>query len=233
MKILNRNHIKYIAIAAMLVDHIAWLFVKPFTPAWGWMHFFGRITGPAMAVFLAEGYHHTKDVDKYTARLGVFALISWPCYSLMETGRIGPHFGVIFTLFLAMLALRLSDSECHIAIKLAGIAGLCVLSTVGDWAIFDILFALCAHVFYERKALRWGAHCFISAVSILFIFNDYMSLGWPWQVGWYELGEFLVPLIFCVFYSGEPGSHSAFNKWFFYVFYPLHLLVLWYFASLA
>ena len=31
-------------------------------------------------------------------------------------------------------------------------------------------------------------------------------------------------IVYC--YNGKGGSKSAFNKWFFYVFYPLHLIIL-------
>nr|WP_297969143.1 TraX family protein [uncultured Mogibacterium sp.] len=27
--------------------------------------------------------------------------------------------------------------------------------------------------------------------------------------------------------NGERGSKASFNKWFFYIFYPVHLVVLW------
>lgn len=48
----------------------------------------------------------------------------------------------------------------------------------------------------------------------------------PMWSGLFQLGIFLViPLIqYC--YNGEGGSKKPFHKWFFYVFYPLHLLVL-------
>jgi len=233
LKGLNRNQIKYIAIAAMLVDHIAWLFVTPYTPVWELMHFIGRFTGPAMAVFVAEAYHHTRDVGKYTLRLGLFALISWPCFSLMETGRIGPYFGVIYTLFLSLLVLRLWDAECNALLKIAGIAALTALSLLGDWPIFDVMFALAAHIWYEDKKRRWLMHTLITVISILSIAINYMDAGLPLWCCAYELGELLVPLVFYFFYNGEGGSRHPFHKWFFYIFYPLHMLVLWYFNYIA
>ena len=56
--ILNRNQIKYIAIIAMIIDHIAWAFV-PITSVLGQvMHVIGRLTGPTMAFMIAEGHGH-------------------------------------------------------------------------------------------------------------------------------------------------------------------------------
>ena len=40
-----------------------------------------------------------------------------------------------------------------------------------------------------------------------------------------------IPLLLC--YNGQKGRGGAFNKWFFYVFYPLHLLALWGIAMLV
>ena len=212
----------------MLLDHIAWFFVRSYTPAWELMHFFGRITGPAMAVFVAEGYRYTKDVNKYTLRLGLFALVSWPCFSLMEYGEVRAEFGVIYTLFLALIALRIYDLDIHWVFRLVMIAGLCWLSMYGDWPILDILIALIAHIWYDNKELRWTLHSLVSLGFMAYIWMAYMSRGWPWWYPIYELGEFLVPLIFIFLYNGESGSKKPFHKWFFYLFYPLHMLVLWY-----
>nr|MCR5440839.1 conjugal transfer protein TraX [Lachnospiraceae bacterium]MCR5618746.1 conjugal transfer protein TraX [Lachnospiraceae bacterium] len=69
MKVINRNALKYIAIVAMLIDHIAWAFVPTGSVLGQVMHFFGRLTGPTMAYMLYEGYIHTKNVKKYAIRL--------------------------------------------------------------------------------------------------------------------------------------------------------------------
>ena len=79
---LDSNAIKLIAILAMTVDHIAWA-VFPGYPRAALpllMHLIGRITCPIMCYFIAEGFHYTHDVRKYTARLFLFALFSHFCY---------------------------------------------------------------------------------------------------------------------------------------------------------
>ena len=79
---LNSNQIKLIAIAAMTADHIAWLLFPGYSrealPLI--MHLVGRITCPIMCYFIAEGYHHSKDLAKYTRRLFLFALLSHFAY---------------------------------------------------------------------------------------------------------------------------------------------------------
>ena len=77
-KILNSNQLKLIAILAMTVDHIAWAVfsgypteILPLV-----MHIIGRLTCPIMCYFVAEGYHYTKNINKYTARLFAFSIIS-------------------------------------------------------------------------------------------------------------------------------------------------------------
>lgn len=64
--------LKLLAIAAMTVDHIGYLFY----PGVSWMRMVGRLTFPIMAFLIAEGYRHTHDLRRYETRLFVFALIS-------------------------------------------------------------------------------------------------------------------------------------------------------------
>ena len=64
---LDSNSIKIIAIIAMTIDHIAWLLFPGYQHGWIpiVMHVIGRITCPIMCYFIAEGFHHTKNIDKY------------------------------------------------------------------------------------------------------------------------------------------------------------------------
>ena len=67
-KLLDSNQLKIIAIVAMTVDHIAWMlfpgYPREVLPVI--MHIIGRLTCPIMCYFIAEGYHYTKNIKKYT-----------------------------------------------------------------------------------------------------------------------------------------------------------------------
>ena len=68
---MNRNQLKTLAAAAMLLDHIALAFLPQTGAAYFMLRFFGRITGPVMAFFVAEGYIYTSNVKRYALRLWV------------------------------------------------------------------------------------------------------------------------------------------------------------------
>lgn len=228
---LNRNQIKYIVIIAMLIDHIAWAFVPTQSVLGQIMHFIGRLTGPTMACFVVEGYLHTRNVKKYALRLGIFALISWIPFCLFEFQTLPiyrtedghmvflPTLGVIYTLLLSLLAVWLWDrGRCKNWVKVLGIIGLCILSLVGDWPIFDVLYALFLFRYRDHVKKKWIAFSIITVCSFFF--------GGFGIWGIYQLGIFLVPVIMQFLYNGESGSKKPIHKWFFYIFYPLHLLVL-------
>jgi hypothetical protein len=67
--------IKYIAIIAMLIDHIAWKLplAKPFAVI---LHIIGRIAMPIFCYQIAEGFHYTRNKKIYAERLFIFAVIS-------------------------------------------------------------------------------------------------------------------------------------------------------------
>ena len=71
---MNRNFLKYIAVAAMLCDHIALVFVGMNNPVGVAMRVFGRLTAPLMCYFLVEGFVHTRSKKKYGIRLFIFAI---------------------------------------------------------------------------------------------------------------------------------------------------------------
>lgn len=245
---LNRNQIKYLVIVAMLIDHIAWAFVPMTSLSGQIMHFIGRLTGPTMAYFIAEGYQYTGNVKKYVGRLGIFALLSWAPFVFFEFGcfpvtitagncvtpgmalqfyfatkditvAIYPWFGVVYTLFLSLLAIWLWDKgKCPKWCKVLGIIGLCMASIFGDWPIFDILYALFFFCYREQPKKKWIAFSIVTVIT--FIFG---GISWT---GLYQLGIFMVLLLIQFCYNGEGGSRKSIHKWFFYIFYPLHLVVL-------
>ena len=231
---LNRNQIKYIVIIAMLIDHIAWGFVDAVNPLLGGaMHLIGRLTGPTMAYFVGEGYRYTRNVGKYQQRLAVFALISWIPFVWFEYGRLPIYFAqgklmfipvqsVIFTLFLGLTAIRLWESEkVSKTLKIIGIILLCLLACIGDWAFMDVLGCLFVHVYRDKPKAKWTAFTLVFLIP-----NASIAILAGLENMWFQFGVILVPLMLYFLYNGQGGSKAKIHKWFFYLFYPAHLLVL-------
>ena len=80
---LNSNQLKIIAILAMTLDHLIWTVFPGYSTQWFVVlcHMIGRLTAPIMWFFIAEGYHHTRSVKKYAARLFSLAVISHFAYN--------------------------------------------------------------------------------------------------------------------------------------------------------
>ena len=147
---LSANWIKLIAIIAMTIDHIAWL-VFPGYPSDVLpivLHMIGRITCPIMCYFIAEGYHHTKNIAKYTQRLFVFAFIShfayvffsanfidWKSFIPFYYGEILNQTSVMWSLAWGLVMLRVAYSgkikEC---MKPVFIILICLITIPSDWS---------------------------------------------------------------------------------------------------
>ena len=227
MKI-NRNQLKYILIIAMLIDHITWAFIPTRSVAGQCLHFIGRLTGPGMALLLAEGYQYTRNKAKYALRLFVFAMISWAPYCLNDYGK-WPYFGmgmfgVIWTFFLAFLTVWMWDQlKTYKALKVILVIFACILSLFGDWSIFAVLWALYAYIYRDEPRKKWIAFSIVAVCEVLLA----MLFAASASAAFFQTGVVMVPFLFAFCYNGEPGSRAAFHKWFFYVFYPLHIMIIY------
>lgn len=216
---LNGHQLKLIAIGAMLIDHIAWAFVKD--PLLGQvMHAVGRITAPIMCFFIAQGYRHTRSVSRYFMRLAAFAAISQIPFSLFLMGRISLFpLNVLYTLALGLLAIHSYERFPNGTARFCSVLLIIILSLWGDWSIFAIFFCLLFHISQADIGKREAGLC--TAALILF-FGDF---AFPSLHNLYHLGILLsLPLL--RLYNGERGG-GKYGAWFFYLFYPAHLLVLY------
>lgn len=261
-EILNRNHLKYLAIIFMIIDHISF-FYDPNNPIIIACGFISRVTAPIMALFIAEGYHYTRDVKKYMKRLFLFAIISYVPFTLfmagsflpvqLFAGSITPHFffasgeinpqpfvyllnstlviletSVIFTLFLGLVTIYLWD-KVNLPIYIKVIITLLIvwISSFSDWKFILIAMCLIFYFFKDDPKKLWGTFAIIAILSMfsvrLLVNPFYPAFSMNFELS--EAGIILVPLFFAL-YNGKPGSKSAFHKWFFYIFYPGHLLLL-------
>ena len=233
---LSSQALKIIAIVAMFIDHVAFLVSSDCcSPLVACMHFVGRITGPLMFFFVAEGYHYTRNVGRYMRRLAVFALISYFPYMLLVNNGLptSPNgwlrFNVIYTLLLGLLALR-ARHEVKNAVASACLVGLCLLASVfGDWSYIGVIAILLFDLLRGSLTNQRIGFCLLSLSFgvmplIKDVLTDYAQDNqsiYLMYVG-INLGM-LLPMLLLGRYNGQRGRGS---KWMFYVFYPAHLLLL-------
>ena len=232
---LNRNQIKYLAVLAMLIDHIAMFFLSaglseaaPSRIAvYSLMHVIGRLTAPIMLFFLVEGFTHTSSRKKYGIRLLGFGLISQIPYALSHyNSLLKPDFNVIITLFVTFLMLTAAESIRNRLVNRLTVFALIMVTFCCDWGVIG---PLIAWLFYMNRNDRqaqmkyYSLICTIQVVSaaVFLAMNGHHWYGELWQAGMF----LVIPVLLC--YNGKSGSRSPVNKWIFYVFYPLHLLVFW------
>lgn len=169
-KTLDANQLKLIAIFAMTVDHIAWLlfpgYAKGALPVV--MHIIGRLTCPIMCYFIAEGYYHTRNINKYTFRLFLFAVISHFAYSFASNDFVDArslipfYFGgilnqtsVMWPLAWGLVMLRVANSSRFTQLqKTVLVILICLVSFPSDWSCIA---SLCVLAFGTNPRRSEGA----------------------------------------------------------------------------
>lgn len=220
---MSAGMLKLFAVAAMICDHIAWAFVPLDTLPGQCMHIIGRITGPIMFFFVAEGYKHTKNIKRYIMRLAVFAVISQPPYSFFWSGRfVGNATGnVIFTLCLGLLALVAMDRIKSWLIRLLLFFALLLLSSKCDWSYWGVLFIMAFAKTHDRQG---QSIYFVIISGLRYVERSGLTLitAQTLTANAFQMATLLaLPVLWL--YNGKRGT---FGKWFFYILYPVHLLVL-------
>lgn len=237
---LNSNALKTIAVIAMTVDHIAWLlfpnYPHEFLPVL--LHIIGRLTCPIMCYFIAEGYHYTRDVRKYTVRLFVFALISHFAYIFASAdyvdiksfipfyyGNILNQTSVIWPLAWGLVMLRIVNSEKIQKqwVKTLLVLLICVVTFPSDWSCIA---SLCILAFGTNrgnlKAQSMWLVIYVALYSAVYCFAIDRVYGLV------QMGVVLA-IPFIKLYNGKRGKDPRINKfmkWLFYIYYPLHLAIL-------
>lgn len=232
---LTGSSLKWLAILAMFINHFGDTVLKgiimnapysAFSDAqfavlsnfYVVFHAIGRISMPIFCFLIVEGYIHTHDVKGYFRRLGLFALISEIPYDL-AFGNTWIDFNqqnVFFTLTLGLLVLLLIDKFKKmpaIAVMLTLILSMVAYYLKFDGSYYGIIMIALFYVFRNQPLLKCIG-VIILQIAILLVFREQFDLNSILA---------MTPLIPIYLYNGKRGMGL---KYFFYIFYPAHLLIL-------
>ena len=196
--------LKMIAAVTMLIDHTGYIFF----PQYVFLRIIGRIAFPIFAFLIVEGFMHTRNVKKYIYRMIAFALITEIPFDFAFYGTVNwGHQNVLITFTLALLALYI-DRQYSRKVGIAAAFGLALLAEFigSDYGMFGVIVVMMFYWNYDRfyNKLIFGTATLTLLVSSYQIF-DVMAM---------------IPI---GLYNGKKGIGV---KYFFYVFYPGHLLIL-------
>lgn len=222
--------LKLIAMISMFIDHMAAGLLENyvfnanaqtnFTALYSFLRNIGRLAFPIYAFLLVEGFFRTKNIKLYLSRLLFFAFISQAPFSLLNTGKPFDfsYTNTLFTLFLGLLAIYIIDK-----------------SPFQKNSIKDVSFMLFIIVIFSFIAIfinsDYSYHGVIAIALIYLFFKSGSGLMFAMFLGF--LFEFRMPAVFLSlpiihFYNGERGTNL---KYFFYIFYPAHLLLIYFMKS--
>ncbi len=220
---LSGNALKIIAIVSMTLDHIGChLF-----PGCHLLRILGRLALPIFAYMIAEGCHHTRNPRKYLLTILAVAALCQLVY-FFAMGSLYQCILVTFVLSILLIQSmdRARQDESHqtaltTALVWAGVVFVCVglpqLLDHTDFAIDYGLWGVLLPVFiYLGRDRREKLLLSCGGLVLLAIF--FRNLG---AIQWFSL--LTLPLL--ALYNGQRGKRRM--KYFFYVYYPLHLVVIY------
>lgn len=219
----------------MIIDHFGDAYIKHISL----MNLIGRIAFPIFAFQISEGYLHTKNLKKYFLRLFLFALISQiPFMLFYSLYTDGLTLNIFFTLFIGLLAIFLYDKITHFSFQsiksekiksfFRYLLGFLIVFLLGvlaqiyhlDYGFFGIAIIFLFYLFRNHKLIM--VISFILA-CILKYGIDYLDTFNLLYIG---LTIFtILPIVFICLYNKKQGPKV---KYLLYLFYPVHLLILYF-----
>lgn len=205
--------LKIIALVTMIIDHVGAVFF----PNILWLRYIGRLAMPIYAFMLVQGYNHTRNFTRYAIRIAVFAVLSEFPYDFLFR-NVWLEFGkqnVLFTFLCALLVMKALDASAKsrniflfiIAVSLIWLPHFLKF----DYGMYGTLMVLSFFLFQKYRGIDAIA---FSALT----YGKYTYDGNETQL-WAIAAS--IPILL---YNGKRGPVSM--KYFFYIAYPAHLLVL-------
>ena len=212
----------------MLSDHIGDSILGRFS----FLNLIGRISFPIFAFQTMQGYINTKNLKKHMIKLLIFACISQiPFMLFLSTFTTNIYLNVLFTFLLGICALYIYD-KCNN--KVLGFLFVIIISIIAyfikvDYGAFGILLIFVFYFFYKNNNIKHNKLLMSISIVLLCVIHYLPNIfKSPSLICTYlSLITFTsLSLVFILFYNNKEGPKL---KYFFYIFYPLHLLILYLF----
>ena len=229
---LSGNELKILGAIFMVIDHVGFMFF-PYLIA---LRIIGRLSYPIFAFMIAEGCYYTKNKVRYFLNLFALGSVCQLVYYLYD-GQL--YMSILITFSLSILVIYamqfmketlfsnkgLLIKSLSVLIFALSIVALYFLNIVleidyGFWGSLAPAFAIILRKPQNCTNKLWGkidnhiSRVFAFGVGLLFLALKLDSI----QI------YCLLSLPILLLYSGKRGKLKM--KYFFYLFYPIHLLVL-------
>ena len=209
--------LKWLAMLTMLIDHVAsgflydYNFIVPHNllNLYDIMRLIGRLAFPIFAFLIVQGYQHTSNLERYLRNLFVFALISEIPFDLAFNDQFLylEHQNIFFTLLAGVVAIASFEhlhKKYNVVTQMLPYFGLALLAELFffDYGFYGVTFIFGLGILRNKKIPQ-------TIFGVLMgLLQNTASLAF-------------IPIWF---YNGKRGKQ---NKWFFYLFYPLHILLIY------
>jgi hypothetical protein len=247
---LTGNQLKWIGLVLMVCDHIHQMFY--YAGDLTWLSMLGRLVMPIFLFTCAEGYHYTRSKRQYAIRLTLWAIgMRFATILVSQTFPITAHsvelmnnvfatMAVSVVVMMAVDAFRLKQfgkGFGYLFLPAIPLLFVVVLMQVNQWEMarlfaalpsylaaeggpIAILMAVLFYIWREKRARQLLLVLFIGLLNIFlarsFDLTSLLTTNLQWMM------IFSIPLL--ALYNGQRGGG---NKYFFYIFYPTHLYLLY------
>ena len=218
---LSNNQLKIIAMICMTLDHVGFSLYPEVT----WLRILGRLAFPIYAFMIAEGCRHTRSMPRYFGAMALMALICQIAY-FVAMDSLYMCILVTFSISIVLIGLlkkaQQSQSPFFILLFAIGVATALYLCQWGNRLLpgtdFDIDYGF---IGVMLPVCLYGAKDKSTKFSVLVLSMTMLAVISPDPYQWY--GLLAAPLL--LLYNGKRGRWNM--KTFFYLFYPMHLAVLY------
>lgn len=201
IKILDAFTLKIIALVTMTIDHIG-VILFPELPI---LRIIGRLSFVIFAYFIVNGYIYTRNREKHGLILLLYGILLEIPLKLYDSSMPG---NIILTLALGYGVVYFLDKKNYL---LTCLIALIPLIYEVDYGLYGVLLIVTCFIFFKRPA-------FIVLVNLILVFIFY-NLNYLTFIQIYStFGLLLVCL-----YNQQIGKKM---KYFFYLYYPLHMVIL-------
>lgn len=231
--------LKMIACITMLIDHLTYFFIpkdsgflfqvtiggQSMDILWVMGRTIGRIAFPIFAFLIVEGFYHTKSLKNYIMRLSIFAVIAelpyyWAFWYPADITSVVVRRNIMMTLLLGLITVALLDAiykayvmtnpifmNIFMVVVIIG-GGLTLIFLRGSYQEFGYGVLLMVGFYLGHRSKKNSIISFILIVGFLRPNIEFMAI-------------LAAPILYM--YNGQKGRNM---KYFFYIFYPAHLLIL-------